>query len=131
MQSQSFQKDQRLSSQKIIDQLFKSGHRFTLFPFLVVWLPVELKSSSSIQILISVSKKNFKKAVDRNLIKRRIREAYRKNKQHYSDDADMKAKQYAIGIIYIGSEILSYKEVEEKIILVLQRLQKEHEKTVG
>ncbi|HPE55469.1 MAG TPA: ribonuclease P protein component [Bacteroidales bacterium] len=130
MQSQSFKKDQRLSSQKIIDQLFTKGQRFLLFPFLIVWLPVELNANSPVQVLISVSKKKFKKAVDRNLAKRRIREAYRKNNGHLLEFMDQKQNQLALGIIYTGVEILAYKEIEKKILLVLQRLQMEYEKTV-
>ncbi|MEZ5147544.1 MAG: ribonuclease P protein component [Bacteroidales bacterium] len=130
MQSQSFKKDQRLSSQKIIDQLFTNGQRFLLFPFLIVWLPVELNANSPVQVLISVSKKKFKKAVDRNLAKRRIREAYRKNNGHLLEFMDQKQNQLALGIIYTGVEILAYKEIEKKILLVLQRLQMEYEKTV-
>ena len=130
MQSQSFKKDQRLSSQKIIDQLFTKGQRFLLFPFLIVWLPVELNANSPVQVLISVSKKKFKKAVDRSLAKRRIREAYRKNNGHLLEFMDQKQNQLALGIIYTGVEILAYKEIEKKILLVLQRLQMEYEKTV-
>ena len=130
MQSQSFKKDQRLSSQKIIDQLFTKGQRFLLFPFLIVWLPVELNANSPVQVRISVSKKKFKKAVDRNLAKRRIREAYRKNNGHLLEFMDQKQNQLALGIIYTGVEILAYKEIEKKILLVLQRLQMEYEKTV-
>ncbi len=131
MQTQSFKKEERLSSQKIIEKLFSGGKRFNAFPVAVVWLQTELKTEAPVQVLISVSRKKFKRAVDRNLVKRRVREAYRKNKYKLYKMLEERNVQMALGLIYVGNEILSYKEVEEKIILVLQRLQKEYEKTSG
>jgi ribonuclease P protein component len=131
MHTQSFKKDERLSSQKIIERLFAEGKRFTIFPLGVVWLTTSLESSSPVQVLISVSRKKFKRAVDRNLLKRRMREAYRRNKQPLLEGLVKKDLQCVIGLIYNGSELATFKEIEEKIILVLQRLQKEYEKGIG
>lgn len=131
MQSYSFTKDQRLSAKKIIDQLFVHGQRFTVYPFLIVWLSIDLKTEFPVQVLISVSKKKIKRAVDRNLIKRRMREAYRKNNTKLISSIDQSKTQCALGIVYVGTEMLSYADIEKKILLVLQRLQREYEKTVG
>ncbi len=69
------------------------------------------------QLLISCSKRNFKKAVDRNLVKRRMREAYRKHKQLLPPDS-----YFLIAYIYIAREILSYQFLEEKLKSSLKRL---------
>lgn len=131
MQTQSFKKDERLSSEKIIERLFADGNRFTVFPIGVVWLFASLDSSSPVQVLISVSRRKFKRAVDRNLLKRRMREAYRRNKQPFIESLAKEGRQCALGLIYNGSELADFNEIEEKIILVLQRLQKEYEKDTG
>jgi ribonuclease P protein component len=83
------------------------------------------------QILISVSKRNFKQAVERNRIKRLIRESYRKNKEKlYHQRAD-RQQQLLIGLIYTAKTILSYAEIESKIILILQRLNEQDEQATG
>jgi len=74
------------------------------------------------QVLITVSKRNFKKAVERNLIKRRIKEAYRKNKMPLVESCMSKSTTVLLGLIYTGKTILSYAEIEKKIILILQHL---------
>lgn len=80
MQAQTFAKAERLHSKKIIQELFTKGSSFYLHPFKVILLLNPDQTTVQHQILISVSKRFFKKAVDRNLLKRRIREAYRKEK---------------------------------------------------
>ena len=77
---QSFKKEERLLSKKIIDLLFEKGVSFVNNPVRTIWLEAELKTNSPVQVLIAVPKKNVAKAVDRNTIKRRMREAYRKHK---------------------------------------------------
>ncbi|HIO72721.1 MAG TPA: ribonuclease P protein component, partial [Flavobacteriales bacterium] len=72
-------------------------------------------------------KKNVARAVDRNLIKRRLREAYRKNKELLYDFLSKDGKQYALAIVFTGTAPVSYEELEGKIILSLQRLVKENE----
>ena len=69
-------KAERLNRKKVIEKMFAGGSRsFSLFPLRVVWLPVE-ELAAPVSILVSVSKRRFKRAVKRNRVKRRVREAY-------------------------------------------------------
>ncbi len=111
-----FSKKERLSSKKEIEELFKNGSSFYFPAFHVRFL---LAPQQTHQILISVPKKNFKRAVDRNLLKRRIREAYRRNKDLIQD-----SKPLNIGFVYISKEILSFREIEDQLIDVFDRLKK-------
>jgi ribonuclease P protein component len=128
---QTFKKEERLSGKKSIATLFGEGSGFFVYPFKVVFLKVPDERPVPVQLLISVSKRNFKKAVDRNKIKRLIREAYRKNKHILCDDLSAHSKRLLLGFIYNAKTIMEYKEIERKIILILQRLIKGDAKTAG
>ena len=95
-----FCKKERLTNKKIINSIFTKGNSNFIYPFIVKWSITELKSEYPLQILISVPKRNFKKAVDRNKIKRFIREAFRINKNIFSDKIinSNKKKQRILGI---------------------------------
>src|ERR1700749_3235213 len=101
-----FTKEERLCNQKLIDQLFHNGSSFLCYPFKVSWLIATDPQLFPAQVLFSVSKKRYKKAVDRNLIKRRIREAYRLHKQqHLYSALQGLEKNIAFSIAFIGKEI--------------------------
>lgn len=123
-----FNKKERLCSRKIIDSLFKEGHSFSSFPFRVIWLEVPLNAPVPVQLTIAVPKKKIRKAVDRNLVKRRIREAYRKNKSVHYTPLIQEGKQLALLLIYLPKTPLPFEEIEQKIILTLQRLVREGQK---
>lgn len=127
---QTFKKNERLYGQKIIEKLFLEGKSFTVFPFRVIWLKSTFESDFPARIMISVSKRKFKRAVDRNLIKRRIREAYRRNKKDIYNFFNRQQVQCAICLIYNSEKILDYTEIEEKIKLLLLRFQTEYEKNI-
>ncbi|MFA6277167.1 MAG: ribonuclease P protein component, partial [Pedobacter sp.] len=76
-----FNKEERLCSKKSLDLLFKNGSSFLLYPFRITFLFVNEPHKYPTQVVINVAKKRYKHAVDRNLIKRRTREAYRLHKQ--------------------------------------------------
>ena len=118
-----FKKEERLCSKKLLDKLFHNGSSFLVYPFRVVSLSETLEVNSPAQIVIAVSKRKFKHAVDRNLIKRKVREAYRLNKETllYSFLRERRLN-LLIGIHYIGKEIPEYQFVEKKLKLVLARL---------
>ena len=124
-----FCKKERLTNKKIINSIFTKGNSNFIYPFIVKWSITELKSEYPLQILISVPKRNFKKAVDRNKIKRFIREAFRINKNIFSDKIINSDKKIVFTLIYTEKEILNFKMIQEKIILVLHRLLMEHEKS--
>jgi ribonuclease P protein component len=117
----SLKKHEILRSKKSIKELFNSGSSFILYPFKVQYLP-DFNSPNN-QVLFSVSKRNFKKAVDRNLLRRRIREAYRLNKSLLLAD-EKEASSISIALIYIGKFKLPYAEIEDKLKQVLVRLNK-------
>lgn len=119
---QSFKKEERLLSKKIIDLLFEKGMSFADDPVRTIWLESELKADSPVQVLIAVPKKNVSKAVDRNTIKRRMREAYRKHKHLLYEQLQTSQKTIALALVFTGKEVVAYSELEEKIILSLQRL---------
>ena len=112
----SFSKRERLKSKKQIEGLFKEGSSFYLGAFQVRHRPSNLEDVPH-QILISVPKKHFKRAVDRNLLKRRIREAYRLNKQLIHDSDSL-----SIAFVYISKQILTFHEIQDQLIKALGRL---------
>ena len=126
---QTFKKEERLFEKKLIDRLFKEGNNFFQFPFKVIYLRLDEPAVYPAKILISVPKRNFKRAVDRNRIKRLIREAYRKNKfiLNTTEQKEEKSKLVVIGFIYTARRLVSYIEIEKKIIIALQQLKQEYE----
>jgi ribonuclease P protein component len=128
---QTFHKDERLRSKKLTDKLFREGSSFYAYPFRVQYLHRAPESDYPGRFLVSVSKRNFRKAVDRNRIKRLVREACRKHKHILAPKQDNKGSQLLIGLIYTGKSILAYAEIERKIILILQRLIEQDEQAAG
>jgi len=112
----------------LIRKLFTDGHSFTLFPFRVTWLYPEESIPASLQVLISVPKSNLRLATDRNKVRRRTREAYRLNKQILQESVSKIPHSMIFCISYTAKEILPSAIIQEKIILILQRLIKENEK---
>ena len=119
---QTFKKEERLFGKKAITNLFAHGNSFLEYPFKVVWLNCHEEKKYPAKVLIAVSKKNIKKAVMRNRIKRLVREAYRKNKSVFYEFLTEDNTHCNIGLIYISKEELPYIQIEEKIIKILDRL---------
>ena len=117
-----FKKSERLSSKKDIQELFKNGSSFYLHPFKVITLP----SPNSLvhQVLFTVPKRNFKRAVDRNLLKRRMREAYRLHKHLLSTEPQV----LSIAYIYTSKEIVDYASIAKPLEQSLSRIKKNVEK---
>ena len=111
----SFKKTERLSKKILIKELFQKGSSFYLYPFKVLLLHHPDITETN-QELISVSKRNFKKAVDRNKIKRRIREAYRLNRNQFST-----SNNYLIAYLYTSKEVLVFSEIQDSMIKILTK----------
>lgn len=118
----SFKKEERLHSKKIIDLLFEKGASFSIGPIRTIWLQAEPKQRCPVQVLIAVPRKNISRAVQRNKLKRRMREAYRKNKSPLLEMLNQKGNSISLAFVYTQNEVIAYQEIEEKIILSLQRL---------
>lgn len=118
-----FKKEERLCNKKLIDGLFHNGSSFLCYPFRASWMVTDAGQQFPVQIVFSVAKKRYKRAVDRNLVKRRMREAYRLNKQSLLYDVLNTAdKKLVLSISYIGKEISPYDFFEKKMIKLLNQL---------
>ncbi|MFD0794171.1 ribonuclease P protein component [Mucilaginibacter litoreus] len=116
-------KEERLCNKKLIDGLFHNGSSFLCYPFKVSWMHAEKDQQFPVQIVFNVGKKRYKRAVDRNLIKRRMREAYRLNKQiNLYNALDNAGKKLVLSVSYIGKEISSFDFVEKKMLKLLTQL---------
>jgi len=121
--SYKFGKREKLCSRKIIDLLFRKGKGFVAYPIRVQMLPMkDLPEDVPSQAMFSVSKKRFKRAVKRNLLKRRMREAYRLNKHHLYNVIEQKDLQIAVAFLYISSDEMDYHNIEEGMKKAIQKL---------
>lgn len=117
-----FKKNERLTNKKAFEQLFNSGKSFTVQPFRLVWIEDKITGPVPVKLGISVPKRSFQKAVDRNTLKRRIREAYRKNKHLLYGVLENKGLTIALMVIYVAKDKLPYEEIEKKMVVSLQRM---------
>ena len=119
-------KDERLKSRKQIEHLFDKGKSFVVAPFRVYFivnreLPVQ-KGESGLKFGAGVSAKNFRKAVDRNRIKRLTREAWRLQKNEIREKTRETQRQLNVFFIYTGKELPDFTTVKDKVAIALKKL---------
>jgi ribonuclease P protein component len=117
---ETFFKEEHLKSKKEIDSLFQKGKVVVANPIRLVHLFLSESEQIYPKVLFSVSKRNFKKAVDRNRIKRQMREVYRRSRSQYFSDKT--PNPYLLGIIYTSREKIPFEILEKKLNLALERL---------
>jgi ribonuclease P protein component len=119
----SFVKGERLCGVKAVSELFAGGKFLSEPPLKIIYLtaPAE-KTVSTIRVLISVPKRNFKKATDRNLIKRRIREAWRRSRMPLTERLNSSGRRMDLAIIWNDTQIRPYDSVLKSVTGVIGRL---------
>ena len=121
----SFKRGERLKSRKTINQLFSNGESFGQYPLRLVWTVVEVHQNEfPVQFAVSVPKRRFSKAVDRNRIKRQVREAYRLHKHQLYEALSLKEEQIALMVIYIGKTEMRSKEIDKAMRKSIRRFLK-------
>ena len=117
----SYPKNEKLKSRKTIELLFTEGKTVTKYPLRLVYMETTFDDDVPLKIGVSVSKKHFKNAVDRNYFKRVLRECYRLNKHILIDNID---KKFALLFFYQSKDRLSYQEINEKTLQLFEKFVK-------
>lgn len=121
--SKTFGKSERLHSKKIIDEVFAQGKTLSVQPFLLKYMPMKFESGGAVQIAISVPKRKVPLAVKRNKLKRQIKEVYRLNKSNLLSKFNNTEEGLALFLIYQGGPQADYKTLEDKLKVLLQKLE--------
>lgn len=118
----SLNKHERLKRRKVIEKLFQSGKTLQVAPILAYYSIEQLETKYPAQAGFTVSSRNFKKSVDRNRIKRLMREAYRLQKHILYDGLREKSQQLAVFLVFTGRNIPEFELVKDRMEVVLGRL---------
>ncbi len=118
-----FSKAERINSEIIINRIFSEGKSLFSHPFRIVWVEnLYIKDTAPVEILISVSKRKFKRAVDRNQVKRFIRESYRLNKNLLLDFCAQKDLNIQLAIVYVAKEVGNFDYYNKSMIKMLNKI---------
>jgi len=119
-------KDERLKSHKQIELLFKEGKKISVNPFRIFYLLLRPLSNGRSPLIfgIGVSNKNFKRAVDRNWIKRLTREAWRLQKNDLKEKLKINGKCLNVFLIYLSKELPDHQLIKDKVAVALKKLEK-------
>ena len=113
-----YTKKDKLKSKKVIDHLFTEGKSISVYPLRLVYLKTEYEDNGIIKTSVSVSKRLHKTAVDRNRIKRLLREAYRLNKPLFFNNS---TTSYAFMILYLSKDGTTFEELNTKMKLLFEK----------
>ena len=130
MKQFSYNKTEKLKSRKQTEELFSKGKSFTIFPLRVLYLQLQ-QQDGPVKAGVGVSSRNFKKAVQRNRIKRLLREAYRTEKIPLYHHLHNTGHHLTLFLLYIDKEMPEYVLLKEKMRLIIKRLIKELSETVS
>lgn len=118
-----FKKSERLCSRILMDRLFQGdNHSVSAYPLRAVFLPVDLTEQEGVSVLMSVPKKRFHDAVDRNRVKRQLREAYRKHKHALAEQMAARKQGLLIAFIYVSAQIESTAYIEKRMTRLLEKI---------
>jgi len=123
-QSFKFHKTERLKNHHLLTALFKTGKSFSAYPLRVVYVPITEPGTSPAEFALSAPKKKFPNAVDRNRLRRQIREAYRLHKHLLYEDLRSKDQRIALMVMYVAKEEKPYNEIEQAMKRIIKRLKK-------
>ena len=122
MRKNTFPLKEHLKSKSVIDNLYANGTSATAFPLRAVFLEQPATQEPTATILINVAKRRFRHAVDRNLLKRRIREAYRTSKHSFIETLENNGKKMAVAIMYIDTKPNSTEYIKRKMEKLLNAI---------
>ncbi|MBO5787633.1 MAG: ribonuclease P protein component [Bacteroidaceae bacterium] len=123
MPRNTFPLKEHLKSKKVIERLYAEGTSVTAYPLRAVFIEQTIEEQDvTAAILISVAKKRFRHAVDRNLVKRRIREAYRTSKHPFIEALESNGKRMAVAILYIDTRHNSTAFIKRKMEKLLDSI---------
>jgi len=118
-----FKKSERLCSRILMDRLFQGDNRsVSAYPIRAVFLPVDPTAQQGVSVLISVPKKRFHDAVDRNRVKRQLREAYRKHKHALISRMAERGEGLLIAFVYVSPQIESTEHIEKRMVRLLDKI---------
>jgi ribonuclease P protein component len=120
-QNSSYSYHEKLKSRKLLNAIFAKGKSVSFYPIKVIYQHVEMPSNNLIQVGVGVSSRHFKKAVDRNRIKRLLRESYRTQK-HLLNPTELVTSQKVIFFLYIGKELPDRALIQKKMATALQKI---------
>ncbi len=124
-----FKKEERLCNKRLLSNLFQSGSSFILYPYKITFLKSNYLPSP-VQVVISVPKRRFKRSVDRNVLKRRMREAYRLYKHLLYTFVKKEDESLLLSIHYIGKEIIASQVIHKKMEMALLKFRDEYTKSI-
>jgi len=118
----SFPAEERLKHKKLFESIFSKGKRTFKHPVLAIWSEVELSEDVPLQVGFVAPKKHFKKATDRNRVKRWMRESYRTQKHELEAQLKRQGKQLAVLFVTVSSDNISFDLMRPKFLLLLQEI---------